>query len=77
MTTPTYIAHCPHCGAQMDQIRKGDALRQEGPAYICPNDRAETYTDEHGHDHRLPPDQRRHGPHLRVWIPAPEELAQD
>lgn len=56
---------CPVCGAEMRQTRRGATLRKRGPAYICPADEAETYTDERGHLKRVA--DAKHSPPRRVW----------
>lgn len=56
---------CPVCNTPMRQIRRGATLKKHGPAYICPNDEAETTTDEHGHLHRSPDAIHPRG--RRVW----------
>ena len=56
---------CPVCGQIMYQTRRGATLRKRGPAWLCPKDEAETWTDETGQRHRL--SESQHKPALRVW----------
>lgn len=56
---------CPVCGMPMYQTRRGATLRKRGPAWLCPKDEAETWTDENGRRHRL--SESQHKPARRVW----------
>ena len=71
MTTLQSLPRSPVCGQIMGQIRRGATLKKRGPAYLCPKDEAETWTDETGRRHRFPESQ--HNPPCRVW--TAEELA--
>ena len=64
--TPTdNTPRCPVCGMVMYQTRRGATLAKRGPAYLCPKDEAETWTDETGRRHRL--SESQHKPARRVW----------
>lgn len=68
MTTLQSLPRCPVCGQIMYQVRRGATLKKRGPAYLCPKDEAETWTDETGRRHRL--SESQHLPARRVWEPA-------
>jgi hypothetical protein len=55
---------CPTCGSEMTQTRRGATLRRRGPAYVCPQSRADFPKDAEGRFYR------REGavhPYVRVW----------
>lgn len=70
------VVHCPVCGLEMRQTRRGATLKKRGPSYVCPLDEAETWKDERGHLHRFAPENRVHGPSVRSWSEADLRLEE-
>ena len=46
------MAHCPECGAEMRQTRRGATYAKRGPAYVCPVAEGEVKRDSEGNLYR-------------------------